>query len=185
MSEKHQYPHKLACTVARELFEVLKPATTRIAVVGSVRRLRPLVSDLEILYIPAFAQRKADLFYSEPVNLADEAIDRLMTAGTLEKRQNSRGSEMFGPDNKLMRHVASGIPVDLFAADEATWWNRLVCRTGPKASNIELCKAARARGWKWRPYERGFTTAGHWIDTHSEREVFELVGLPYREPKDR
>lgn len=37
---------------------------------------------------------------------------------------------MYGSKNKLMRHRASGIPVDLFSATTANWFNYLVCRTG-------------------------------------------------------
>lgn len=180
-----RYPHKLACEVAREIFERLKLATARIAVAGSVRRLRPLVGDLEILFVPCVTYRKTDLFYSDPVNLAEEAIAWMVTNRLIEKRQNSLGRDTWGPLNKLARHVKTGLPIDLFAATEENWWNLLVCRTGPKSSNVEICKAAAKKGWTWRPYEKGFTSGAHWHVTHSEREVFELVGLPYKEPKDR
>jgi DNA polymerase/3'-5' exonuclease PolX len=90
-----------------------------------------------------------------------------------------------------MRHVASGIPVDLFATTEACWHNYLVCRTGPAESNIRIAAAAKARGWKWNPYGEGFSRGGPLAGPEearalrSEREVFEFVGLPYTEPEER
>jgi DNA polymerase/3'-5' exonuclease PolX len=186
MSEDKRYPHKVACEVAGEILAALKPACTRIAVVGSVRRLRPLVKDIEILYAPALTYEKADLFYTEPVNMADRVIAWLLTEGKIEKRTNTLGRETWGPLNKLARHVETGIPIDLFSATEENWWNLLVCRTGPKQSNIDISTAAQKKGLQWRPYEKGYTTPGHhWLEPHSEAEVFELVGLPYKEPRDR
>jgi len=90
--------------------------------------------------------------------------------------------------------VPSGIPVDLFATTEECWYNYLVCRTGGKETNLAICRAANAKGWSWTPYGPGFTchpgevspeeyTEQHLV--HSEREVFEFVGLPYLEPRDR
>lgn len=46
-----------------------------------------------------------------------------------------------------------------------------------------------AKGWKWRPYASGFSkqTLGgeEWHPVTSEREVFEFVGLPFKEPWER
>ncbi len=84
---------------------------------------------------------------------------------------------MWGEKNKLAVHVASGVPVDLFAATEANWFNYLVCRTGPGESNIAIASAAKAMGWQWHPYGTGFSrpvglgTEGRAVA--SEREVFE------------
>jgi DNA polymerase/3'-5' exonuclease PolX len=85
-----------------------------------------------------------------------------------------------------MRHVASGIPADLFAATRENWWNYLVCRTGPADSNMRICMGAQARGWKWNPYGAGFSDPeGNVRVMDSERAVFDFVGLPYREPEAR
>lgn len=185
MTEEKRFPHKLACQVAGEILEALRPACTRLQVAGSVRRLRPFVKDVEILFVPAVIYRKTDLFFSEPVKPVEEKIAWLHTEGIIEKRLNSLGRETWGELNKLARHVETGLPIDLFAANDENWWNLLVCRTGPKQSNMDICKAAAKKGWTWRPYEKGFTSGAHWHITHSEREVFELVGLPYKEPRDR
>ena len=85
-----------------------------------------------------------------------------------------------------MRHVPSGIPVDLFATTEACWFNYLVCRTGGADNNLAICFAAQRAGWKWTPYGPGFTRGSGEVHlVRSEREVFEFVGLPYLEPEQR
>jgi len=104
----------------------------------------------------------------------------------LAKRKNVNGSEMWGEKNKLAVHVASGIPVDFFAASEANWFNYLVCRTGGAESNRQIAVACQANRLKWNPYGPGFTTPnGSVVRMSSEREVFDWAGLPYREPWER
>ena len=185
--KKKRFPRAAAIGVAHELCVALEPVTLRLSVAGSLRRGRADVGDVEILYVPQFEARRIDLFQEAPVDLAAERIEQLVAGGTLAKRQNARGSTSWGEKNRLAVHVASGIPVDLFAATEANWWNYLVCRTGPAEQNVAICKAAIARGWKWQPYGAGFTRldGSSEVGMLSEREVFEFVGLPYLQPRQR
>ena len=184
---KQRFPQAVGMEVADELCAALEPVCSRLIVAGSLRRREATVADVEILYIPQTALRPdpADLFASLAVNLADEAIAALEQSGILERRKNVNGSEMYGPKNKLMRHRASGLPVDLFAATPENWWNYLVCRTGPADSNTRICMAAQDRGWKWNPYGAGFSRDGEVRAMESEAEVFAFVGLPYAQPEER
>ena len=156
---------------------------------GSLRRRKPDVGDIELLYIPVIEERKDDtgLFISQEVNLVDEKLGCLVAEEKLELRRNVLGRQVYGPKNKLMRHVPTGIPVDLFAATEENWWNYLVCRTGPAELNVRICEAAIIKGWKWNPYGIGFTRADGQVvhASNSEQEVFTFVGLPYAEPWER
>lgn len=189
-TEKEAFPLAVGQRVAAEMVAALREACVAVQAAGSVRRRRPHVRDIEVLYVPKveLRPRGGDLFgHPDPRDLADEALDSLLSRGALEKRRNVKGALAWGAKIKLARHVATGIPVDLFATTEASWHNYLVCRTGPAESNVRIAAAARKRGWKWRPYSDGFVR----LDgrerkrVHSEREVFEFVGLPYREPEDR
>lgn len=156
---------------------------------GSLRRLKRQVGDVEIVYVPEVEIRPkvGDMFATEQVELAGEDLYRLIHAGQIAMRENVKGQTTWGEQIKLARHVASGIPVDFFAICASSWFNYLVCRTGPKESNVAICMAAEKRGMQWRPYSAGFLCAetGVIIPMRSEQEVFETVGLPYREPKDR
>lgn len=182
--------------VARELCAVLKPCCAKIMVAGSLRRRKSEVGDVEILYLPNIVKAKdpGDFFGKEiAVNAVDRALEQLLAAGALERRRKVTGSITWGPENKLARHVASGIPVDLFTATHDNWWNLVVGRTGPLESNIRIATAAQERGWKWEPYSAGFTRpsiekGGGYVDVkvcRSEREVFEFVELEYLPPHQR
>ena len=184
--EKVRFPRTEALEVARELCAALKPACERIIVAGSLRRKKPSVGDVEILFVPRFEMRMADMFEKVRVSVADEVISTLVSNGRLSTRPSKLGSVSWGPKNKLARHHG-GIPVDLFTATDENWWNYLVCRTGPADSNARIARHAQDRGYKWNPYGSGFTrlSDGVVIPMESERAVFDFVRLPYREPADR
>lgn len=185
---KLQFDALVAMAVARELMVALDAVCERVMVVGSLRRGKLTVGDLELLYIPKFEARPSafEFWRNVDVNLADEVIAWWEHGGVLDRRKNKKGIETFGPKNKLMRHVATGLPVDLFEATTANWFNLLVCRTGPLESNIAIASAAQAKGWKWNSTGEGFSqTLGAKKAVTSEREVFEFVGMPYREPSER
>lgn len=190
-AEKPRFPNAVAMSVAAGLCSALKNASERLVVAGSLRRRKATVGDVEILYIAksGVIQDPEDMFASKKVNLADVRISTLERVGILERRKNVNGSEMYGPKNKLMRHVETGLPVDLFAATMENWFNYLVCRTGPADSNMRIAIAAQERGWKWNPYGAGFSRGGPLtgepVQTRamsSEEEVFAFVGLPFLEP---
>jgi DNA polymerase/3'-5' exonuclease PolX len=196
-TEPIRYPRAAVIPVVKQLVEALRPHCSRIIVAGSLRRLKPTVKDIEILFVPKLeTPASTDLFKpADPIPATDAAIDRLLFFKTLAKRQNVNGSEMWGPKNKLAIHVPSGIPVDLFAATEENWWNYLVCRTGGADNNREIAMTAQRKGWQWNPYGPGFTpvmpdgrTRDYSRESHtvtSEQDVFTFLGLPYLEPKDR
>jgi DNA polymerase/3'-5' exonuclease PolX len=182
---KHKFPRAAAIAVAQEVGRALSPGCQRIIVAGSLRRGCAEVGDVELLYIPRTDQRPdpVDLFAEITVNLADEEIGRLEALGVLARRKNIMGCETFGPKNKLMLHVPSGIPVDLFSIEADAWWNNLVCRTGPADSNTRIAMAAQRKGWHWQPYSPGFFRDGHIEEMHSEQEVFAFAGLHF--PRNR
>lgn len=188
---KVYYPRKEAIAVARELCEILHPLTERILVAGSLRRGKQLVGDVEILFIPKemMMPDPASLF-GEPIktNLAELAFAQLLRDGRLSKRPNKEGGTAWGPKNKLAVHEPSGIPVDLFTATEDNWACLSVCRTGSAANNERICNAAIAKGLKWAPYGLGFLdrkTEDLVIRCRTEQEVYNAVGLQYREPWER
>ena len=188
MSDKVKFDATVALEVALTLLSHLHSACARAVIAGSLRRMKPTVGDIEILYVPKFERRQdpVDMFAMIDVNRADEVIAWLERDKALERRKNVRGSETFGPKIKLMKHVETGIPVDLFQSTEAGWFSYLVCRTGPAESNVAICNAAIREGYtKWKPYEGLLLTNGDIRRVESEEELFKLVGLPYQPPEKR
>lgn len=186
---KPKFPRALAMSAAAELVREIRPYCERIIVAGSLRRRKPMVGDIEMVYVPMMVEGKKSDLFKEP-ELVDAVAVRLEylieERKSISRRLNKEGRESWGPKNKLAVHLESGVPVDFFATTESAWWNYLVCRTGPAESNIRICQAAEARGWKWKPYAAGFELEdGKIFPMMSEREVFEFVGLKYREPWER
>jgi DNA polymerase/3'-5' exonuclease PolX len=190
---KPRWPAALALEVARELCAALKPHCEKLIVAGSLRRRKKDVGDLEILFIPKMEVvpvfQQSDIFLPKidsKRSLADAALDVLVQKVIILQRRNTLGSFTWGPKNKLARHTSTGLPVDLFTATEANWYNYLVCRTGSADNNVRIAQAALAKRWAWHPYGSGFTDhLGADIPVTSEQDVFSLAGLPYLEPWER
>lgn len=180
VTPKTRWPRSIALEVARELCTRLNPFCERLIVAGSLRRMKATVGDVEILYISRQEQRKKDMFSTELVSLADEELEKMLSEGALTKRLSKIGGPAWGKKNKLAVH-RSGVPVDLFQTSAESWWNYLVCRTGPAESNTRIASEAQNRGYKWNPYGVGFTRLadGEVFPMESEEAVFTFVGLPY------
>jgi DNA polymerase/3'-5' exonuclease PolX len=187
--DKPQFPLDEAGVIADRIVDRLLPACHRIVVAGSIRRRKPMVSDIEILYVDQTEMRPSpyDMFKTAVFNHADQAIREMERDGTLKRRLSRVGKETYGELNKLMVHIASGIPVDLFATTEANFPNALVMRTGPRELNERIAVAARKQGFTWKVYGAGFENliTGEIVPMTSEREVFSFVDLPYAEPEHR
>src|SRR5262245_58243872 len=187
---KPRWARAVGIQVAKELVAVLQPACQRLVVAGSLRRLKPDVGDVELVFIakqvPAPGQ--TDLFGPPAtVSAADLVLGRLLEQGRLRRRLKVDGKlSAWGPANKFAHHTGTGMPVDFFAATEQNWWHYLVCRTGPAELNTRIATRALEKGWKWHPYSVGFTDAhGKVVPCCSEEAVFFAVGLPYRKPAER
>jgi DNA polymerase/3'-5' exonuclease PolX len=166
-----------AKAIATELMCFLAPFCERITIAGSVRRQKPEVGDIELLCIPKF---------DGPVDLLDRKLKWLIATRVLEYRPNKKGIKTYGPKNKLLRHVNSGIGIDIFSTTEDCWAVSLVVRTGGEATNKEIASRAIERGMRWHAYGRGFTLAdGSELICHSEEDVFKAVGLRFLQPWER
>lgn len=187
MSENTQrWPHAKVMNVANALVDLLRDSCEQIEIAGSLRRQRQNVGDIEILFIPKTGRRKVGLFSDESYSEADAAIEQLVRDGVLTQRPKIDGSFTWGEKNKLAIHIASGIPVDLFATTPENWWVSLVVRTGSKEMNLKLTTNAQRLNRSLMAYGCGVRGAnGTVVAATSERHVFELCGVPYREPHQR
>lgn len=186
MSDKQKFGRMAALCVADELESLMEQNCERLEIAGSIRRQKPLVSDIEILYIPKMGVRKKGLFESEEYAQTEDFLQTLLDCGILKKRPNVNGSFAWGEKNKLAIHQPSGIPVDFFATTEENWWVSLVIRTGSKEMNLALTTGAQKRGGRLLAYGSGFQDLDGVVHpAHSEREVFDMCGVEYKEPEGR
>ncbi len=155
-----------------------------VCIAGSLRRGKTEVGDIEILFVPRSGPvHTAGALFPQQGSLADELIEQWLRDHMLTKRLIDKNAvPTWGPLNKLAVHVASGVPVDLFATTHEHWWSALVMRTGPKETNVSLAAAApRLKFHAYGAFTRLDTGAP--VIPRSESEVF--AGLPWREPADR
>jgi DNA polymerase/3'-5' exonuclease PolX len=187
-TDKQKWPLEIAMLVADEIVAILKPDCQRIAILGSLRRQKPQVGDIEILFSPKYEERRAGLFDTVRESLSEEAIQRLLDTDFLSQRPNVNGGFTWGRLNKLAIHRNSGIPVDLFCEPDVRDWPRsMAIRTGPKEFNIELMATAPKVGYIAHAYGEALHKAsnGERFIVETEREFIEVCGLKYLEPKDR
>lgn len=183
---KTKFPHAEALAVAEELQAMIAPACHRIAIAGSLRRLKPEVGDIELLYIPVMSERPDGLFDKQIVDVCSEVVEKLLASGVLAKRPNVNGHFTWGERNKLAIHVPSGIPVDLFGTNEENWFVSLVIRTGSKETNLALTTGAQKQNASLMAYGCGVKWSDHTVTrATSEQHVFDLCKVPYKEPKFR
>jgi DNA polymerase/3'-5' exonuclease PolX len=191
MSDKPKVPYDKAVAVAKELRAILSPFCEQCKIVGSLRRGRKFVGDIELLFIPKLAPDPSTFFgalmgtaSADMIDMAETTINRLVKDGVLAKRPNVNGSLCWGKQNKLAVHTASGIPVDFFATTQANWFVSLVIRTGGKRTNLALTMGANRRGLTLHAYGSGFgrLSDGEHIPARSEQEVFQIAGVPFVEP---
>ncbi len=165
-----------AKAIAEELKCLLKPACEEVVIAGSIRRQKSFPNDIELLCIPKF---------TDGVDQLDREIGALVVQRILGFRLNKLGRRAYGPKNKLMLHLPSGIGVDIFSTDAQCWPAALVIRTGGKVTNQRIAMAAIRKGWHLQAYGAGFSTPNGDVVCKSERDVFEFVDLRYLEPWER
>ena len=197
---KIKFPLAAALSLAHEMMLPsglnLGASCVRWEIAGSIRRKKPFVSDIEIIFVPlvrAVPPPQLELCMDDlppiplMVSLMDERLNELMRKGILAMRKSSSGSTMCGPLVKLLVHVPTEIPIDFFACSAQGWWTTLVSRTGGKDSNTELAGRANRLGFTWNPGGVGFTRISDGVEFPicTEEEAFRFVGLPFLPPEKR
>lgn len=156
-------------TLANEIIAELKPycRPLRIEVVGSIRRKKPDVNDIDIVLVPA-----------DPWNLFP-AIEKLGPYHVNENGQISHGAKIRRIDYKLAQ-------IDFYIATEEIWATLLLIRTGSKENNIRLCTHAKNKGWHLAANGDGlFDQSGKRIAGDTEESIYKALGLPYQAPEKR
>jgi DNA polymerase/3'-5' exonuclease PolX len=169
--------------LARILVADLAPHCTRIEVAGSIRRGKAWVNDIEIVCIPKEVPipAVADLFGNEERPAGKErdpgfaeVVKRY--AETLVKGQPSTG--------KYMQLITrTGVKVDLFTATRENWGYIFAIRTGSAEFSQSLA-------WRWKKMgyegkEGMLTRFGKPVPLAEERDLFQLLQLPWVQPNDR
>lgn len=173
MSQGDGKPYHLVMPVAERLVMELDRHCERIEIAGSLRRLKPMVRDIEIVAIPT----RATNIFGEPVagkTYLDHALDVL-------------GVNFTARGQKYQSFTYNGHKVDLFLPTRETWGSIFAIRTGSADFTHQLVSGPPLG---IRPAEIRFSEGRLWhngklLRTPQEADVFAAVGLKWIKPENR
>lgn len=178
-----------ARAIAGRFVELIAPKCEQVLIVGSIRRKRPEVGDIDIVAIPRTAYDVEESWFTSErreVNLLAERLNELVREGAIKPRVKKDGKTMVGERVAMLEY--EGFPVDIYYATTETWGGLVLVRTGSVEHNIVLTRRAIEKGWKLHADGTGVWDArvgGKRVDDGSEPGIFAVLDLPYRKPEDR
>lgn len=153
--------------LVKYLEKLVKPKCSLYAVVGSFRRGKKKVGDLEIL-ICGFTTDGA-------YNLLEKS-KKVKILELLWKGSVKMGVTISFPGIKFLQ-------LEVYVSKKGSWGGALLTRTGPKSMNIVMRKRARNRGYKLNEY--GLWKEGKKVAGLTEKGIFDKLDLKYKTPEER
>jgi DNA polymerase/3'-5' exonuclease PolX len=177
------FPSTFALDIANDFIRQISASCDRIEIVGSLRRQKVGVNDIDLLVIPRFIQMQDESLFGGPYqeNQLDKQLSQLCLSHDMELDANGSKIKRF-----LKTVDGDTIPIDLYVASEQTWWTLLLIRTGSRQHNIKLARRAMELQMHLKADCSGLLTSnGCIISVGSEEEIFQNLKLEYRRPEDR
>jgi DNA polymerase (family 10) len=145
--------------IAMQLCAYLEKSADRVAYAGSLRRMKEIVHDVDILAASTNVEQTMKAFLAMPF------IQQVLAQG----------------GTKASVRVQDDLQVDLRVIDPKSWGAALHYFTGSKAHNIRMRERAIKQGLKLNEYGL-FDSADRFIAGTTEEEIFETLGLPFIPP---
>lgn len=157
--KKVRVPFGEAQKVSDYVEEWIQPLTESVVLVGSMRRGRPYVGDVEFVVLPG----DLDQFHKAMVSLG-------FTAGA-KRRKYTR--------------VVEGLKVELYVAHKPEELGGLMFTyTGDLLFNVAMRQKAKRMGYKLNQY--GILKGQKYVlQSADEREFFDFLGVEYHAPEER
>lgn len=163
-----RYPYATAIALAKRVQDIVEANGARAVIVGSLRRERAEVGDIDIV----LESHPDDVFAAHLIGQG------LAHIGYMPTRMGIRSIHIEAPDQPS---------IDLYLATKELFAVTMLVRTGSAAHNIRVARAAQkclpAR--KLAVSKGVLNSAGIVIPTSTEEEVFAALGMKYVEPRDR
>ena len=151
--------------IAHRFLEIAEPIVgiKAFEIAGSIRRLRPVVHDVDIVFKPIVTE------------------------------QPSRVQELRAFCDRAPNVEVHNMPFDLYFSTPETFQTLLLIRTGSKENNIRLCQLAQRKGWKLSPdglfNASGRRVRWHCAsgtsELQTEHDIYDALGVPWQEPWER
>ena len=145
--------------LAAQLCKYLEPHAERVAYAGSLRRMKEIVHDVDILAASSDLEKTMKAFLSMPF------IEAVLAQG----------------GTKASVRVQDDLQVDLRVVDPKSWGAAMHYFTGSKAHNIRMRERAIKQGLKLNEYGL-FDANDKSVAGAEEADIFERLGLPYIPP---
>jgi DNA polymerase (family 10) len=148
-----------AIPIATQLCKYLEPSAERVAYAGSLRRMKEIVHDVDILAASTNVDATMKAFLNLP--FVQDVLAQ-------------------GPTKASVR-VQDDLQVDLRVIEPKSWGAAMHYFTGSKAHNIRMRERAIKQGLKLNEYGL-FDANDRSIAGTEEEEIFAKLGLPYISP---
>ena len=145
--------------IATQLCKSLEASADRVAYAGSLRRMKEIVHDVDILAASTSVEKTMKAFLSMPV------IESVLAQGP----------------TKASVRVQDDLQVDLRVVEPKSWGAAMHYFTGSKAHNIRMRERAIKQGLKLNEYGL-FDADEKCVVGPEEQEIFERLGLPFIPP---
>lgn len=150
-----------AKTLALQVEELVKPFCSKLEVVGSIRRGKLIVGDVDFIAISSDWTGIAKALKKAKVLCSGQSVTQL----------NCPCQDGF-------------FQVDFYRATEQTWGIQELVRTGSAEHNIWLASYALSKGFKLK-YSEGLMKDNVAVASSTEESIFAALGLLCPEPKQR
>lgn len=147
--------------IAKYMEEDLGPVCLRVQVVGSVRRQCQEVGDVDIVVVPN-------------------------GSGFVKHMWDGWGKRVAGVTGEQIHVSRSGVRVEIYVASEIDFVTQMAMWTGSKEENIRMRAAAKKMDFKLNQY--GLTMQngnGTMLHPQSEVELYNLIGMRFKQPEER
>ncbi len=145
--------------IATQLCKSLEASAERVAYGGSLRRMKEIVHDIDILAASTDVEKTMKTFLSLAF------IEAVLAQGP----------------TKASVRVQDDLQVDLRVVEPKSWGAAMHYFTGSKAHNIRMRERAIKQGLKLNEYGL-FDANDKYVAGAQEEEIFEKLGLPYIPP---
>jgi DNA polymerase (family 10) len=152
-----------AVKVSQQLFAIVSKTLNPSEVVGSIRRKRPIVHDIDIL----------------GVGNLDDAVRALRKSYKVTLKENGKKVKKF-----YVNTTIGNFQVDLYATSKETFGLMKIIRTGSADHNVWLNNYARKNGFRIK-YSEGLLKSGKAVAGETEEGVFEALGLCVPKAEER
>ncbi len=157
--------------LAKQVVEALEPLSDRIEIVGSIRRRRPVVGDIDLVILPKPGQLQA-------------IKDRCVKSGVRVMMNGDMNFIFIWKNVQVDIFFARHEQRDLLETIPGNFASLMLCRTGSREHNIWFCQKAMQAGCAWNPY-KGIYKGSILQPAENEEDLFRQIGIDFVRPEAR